>query len=99
MPRCDRGQTADAKFHRRAAGLRIVFHRRAAKRGADRRRRHEKRHQKGRDMLKKTPRVKAFTGPNAEERAERVGMWFKAITGQVAARVWCIDAGVGLTKA
>jgi HK97 family phage major capsid protein len=44
-------------------------------------------------------RVKAFTGPDAELKAERVGMWFKALLGQDAAKAWCISRGVGLTKA
>jgi HK97 family phage major capsid protein len=44
-------------------------------------------------------RVRAFTGPDAEQRAERVGHWFKALTGQVASRDWCVERGVGLTKA
>src|SRR5216684_2041012 len=44
-------------------------------------------------------RVRAFTGPGAEQRAERVGNWFKALAGQDAAKAWCIDRGVGLTKA
>jgi len=44
-------------------------------------------------------RVKAFIGPGAEQRAERVGNWFKALAGQDAAKAWCIENGVGLTKA
>jgi HK97 family phage major capsid protein len=50
-------------------------------------------------MLHKANRVRAFTGPMAEQKAERVGNWFKAITGNVESRTWCIDNGVGLTKA
>jgi HK97 family phage major capsid protein len=44
-------------------------------------------------------RVKAFTGPGAEQRAERVGNWFKALAGQDSAKAWCVENGVGLTKA
>jgi HK97 family phage major capsid protein len=44
-------------------------------------------------------RVRAFTGSGAEQRAERVGNWFKALLGQEASKAWCIDNGVGLTKA
>src|ERR1700759_1021086 len=50
-------------------------------------------------MLSKTPRVKAFPGPNAEQRAERVGHWFKAVMGDEVSKRWCIAKGVGLTKA
>jgi HK97 family phage major capsid protein len=44
-------------------------------------------------------RLRAFTGPMAEQRAERVGNWFKALVGQDSAKAWCIENGVGLTKA
>jgi HK97 family phage major capsid protein len=44
-------------------------------------------------------RVQAFTGPGAEQRAERVGNWFKALAGQDSAKAWCVESGVGLTKA
>jgi HK97 family phage major capsid protein len=44
-------------------------------------------------------RVRAFTGPGAEQKADRVGHWFKALAGQEAAKAWCIENGVGLTKA
>ena len=44
-------------------------------------------------------RVRAFVGPHAEERAERVGHFFKALAGQEASRRWCVERGVGLTKA
>jgi HK97 family phage major capsid protein len=44
-------------------------------------------------------RIRAFTGQGAEERAERVGMWFKAWAGNTGAREWCVLNGVGLTKA
>jgi HK97 family phage major capsid protein len=43
--------------------------------------------------------IKAFSGHDAEQRAERVGNWFKAIAGQQRAREWCIDHKIGLTKA
>jgi hypothetical protein len=44
-------------------------------------------------------RVRAFTGPDAEQKAERVGHWFKAMTGHAKSRDWCIGKGIGLTKA
>jgi HK97 family phage major capsid protein len=44
-------------------------------------------------------RVRAFTGPDAKEKSERIGMWFKALTGQPAARDWCVSHGVALQKA
>jgi HK97 family phage major capsid protein len=44
-------------------------------------------------------RIKAFTGAGAEQRAERVGHWFKAIMSQDKSRAWCIDNNIGLTKA
>jgi HK97 family phage major capsid protein len=44
-------------------------------------------------------RVKAFTGRDAEQRAERVGHFFKALVGDEKSRQWCVDKGVGLTKA
>jgi HK97 family phage major capsid protein len=44
-------------------------------------------------------RVRAFTGPDAEQKAERVGHWFKAMTGHAKSKEWCVDKGVGLTKA
>jgi HK97 family phage major capsid protein len=44
-------------------------------------------------------RVRAFTGPRAEEKAERVGYWLKALAGDEQARSWCVKAGIGLTKA
>jgi HK97 family phage major capsid protein len=44
-------------------------------------------------------RVRAFAGPDAEQRAERVGMWFKGVYGDERSRDWCIDRGIGLTKA
>jgi HK97 family phage major capsid protein len=50
-------------------------------------------------LNRKSRRVRAFTGPLAEQKAERVGMWFKAITGQQAAKEWCIENGIGLMKA
>src|SRR5262249_40919479 len=44
-------------------------------------------------------RIKAFTGRDAEQRAERVGHWFKALAGQDHSRAWCLDNGIGLTRA
>ena len=42
-----------------------------------------------------TGRLKAFTGPNAEERAYRAGMHLKGYTlGDAEARRWCVDHGV-----
>ena len=43
--------------------------------------------------------ARAFTGPDAEQRAERVGHWFKAMTGHEKSKDWCIEKGIGLTKA
>lgn len=40
-------------------------------------------------------RLRAFTGPNAEERAYRAGMWYKGnVFGDPEARRWCRDHGV-----
>lgn len=40
-------------------------------------------------------RLRAFTGPNAEERAYRAGMWYKGnVFGDAEARRWCRDHGV-----
>src|SRR5258705_3715589 len=44
-------------------------------------------------------RVKAFTGPNAEQKAEKIGHWFKALLGRDASKAWCVNNGVGLTRA
>jgi HK97 family phage major capsid protein len=44
-------------------------------------------------------RVQAFTGPRAEENAERGGNWLKALAGDSRARDWCFERGIGLTKA
>ena len=44
-------------------------------------------------------RVKAFTGPGADERAEKVGHYLKAMAGNDASRKFCVDRGVGLTRA
>jgi HK97 family phage major capsid protein len=42
-----------------------------------------------------TGRLKAFTGPNAEERAYRAGMHLKGYQfGDAEARRWCVDHGV-----
>jgi len=43
--------------------------------------------------------VRAFTGPKAEEHAERVGHFFKALAGIEASKWWCIEHRVPLTKA
>jgi HK97 family phage major capsid protein len=50
-------------------------------------------------MSNRTHRVRAFTGPLAEQKAERVGHWFKAALGQEKSKEWCIDQGISLTKA
>lgn len=50
-------------------------------------------------MSNSTVRVKAFTGPGAEQRAEKVGSWFKALLGDGSAKAWCIERGIALTKA
>jgi HK97 family phage major capsid protein len=47
-------------------------------------------------MLNKKSRVRAFADTAA---AERVGNWFKAITGNEASKQWCIDNKIGLTRA
>lgn len=40
-------------------------------------------------------RLRAFHGPNAEERAYRAGMWYKGhVFGDADARRWCRDHGV-----
>jgi len=44
-------------------------------------------------------RVKAFTGPGAEERAEKVGHYLKALAGNDASRKFCVDRGIGLIRA
>ena len=44
-------------------------------------------------------RVRTFTGPGGEHRAERVGNWIKAVDGHEAATAWCAENGVALTKA
>jgi HK97 family phage major capsid protein len=44
-------------------------------------------------------RVKAFVGPGAEERAEKVGHYLKAMAGNDASRKFCVDRGIGLTRA
>jgi HK97 family phage major capsid protein len=50
-------------------------------------------------MSNRTSRVRAFTEPLAEQKALRVGHWFKAISGQKKSREWCIENNTGLTKA
>jgi HK97 family phage major capsid protein len=44
-------------------------------------------------------KLRAFAGPGGEEKANRFGMFVKALAGQQAAKEWCIQSGVGLTKA
>ena len=58
-----------------------------------------RRNQKGRKCQIARDRVRAFTGPTAEKKAERVGHWFRAMTGNEKSRAWCIEKGIGLTKA
>jgi HK97 family phage major capsid protein len=43
--------------------------------------------------------VRAFTGSGAEQRAERVGHWFKALAGVETSRNWCVKQRIALTKA
>jgi len=43
--------------------------------------------------------VRAFTGPRAEERAAKVGHWFKSLAGNIESREWCLSNGVALRKA
>jgi HK97 family phage major capsid protein len=50
-------------------------------------------------MSNNRSKVKAFTGPMAEQKAERVGHWFRALTGNENSKSWCIQNGVGLQKA
>jgi HK97 family phage major capsid protein len=50
-------------------------------------------------MLENRNRPRAFRGPRAEERAETVGQWLKALAGDAHAIKWCVTNGVGLTKA
>ena len=47
----------------------------------------------------RSSRVRAFRGPDAEQKAERCGHWFKALTGNMRSKEWCIEKGIGLTKA
>src|SRR5665213_1374010 len=45
-------------------------------------------------------RLKAFTGPRAEERAHRAGTWARAtLFGDANAKLWCRDNSIALTKA
>ena len=44
-------------------------------------------------------RQPAFTGPDAEQRAERCGHFFRALAGNDASRKWNIVKGIGLQKA
>jgi HK97 family phage major capsid protein len=43
-------------------------------------------------------RARAF-GSGAEQKAELVGHWFKALIGQENSKAWCVEHGVGLTRA
>jgi HK97 family phage major capsid protein len=44
-------------------------------------------------------RLKTFTGPGGEERADKVGHYLKAMFGNDASRKLCVDRGIGLTRA
>lgn len=44
-------------------------------------------------------RVRAFTGAGAEQRAERVGHFFRALAGFDASQKWCVDHKIALRKA
>src|SRR5262245_12100032 len=44
-------------------------------------------------------RVQAFTGPGAEQRAERCGHFFKALAGIRSSQEWCGENGIALEKA
>lgn len=50
-------------------------------------------------MLQQISRVRAFTGPRAEERAARAGHFLKALSGHDTSKAWCIDHQVRLEKA
>src|SRR5258705_3530465 len=50
-------------------------------------------------MFHSGSRVRAFTGPMAEQRAEKIGHWFKALLGREASKAWCVEQGVGLIRA
>ncbi len=50
-------------------------------------------------MLHKSNRVPAFIGPDAERQRTLVGHWLKGLFGQDKSREWCVENGVGLTKA
>src|SRR5712664_4035407 len=41
--------------------------------------------------------VRTFTGPRGEQKADRVGHFFKAIAGQDASRAFCEENGIDLT--
>lgn len=43
--------------------------------------------------------VRAFTGSGAEQRAERVGHWLKALAGNGEGRDWCVNHRVPVTRA
>lgn len=44
-------------------------------------------------------RVRAFTGPDSEQRAERAGNWLKALVRDQRAVGWCMKRGITLEKA
>jgi len=44
-------------------------------------------------------RVRAFTGPGAEFKAEKVGHFFRSLAGREDSRQWCISHGMVLEKA
>lgn len=41
-------------------------------------------------------RLTSFTGPDAELRAYKAGMFFRAINGNASAQQWCREHGIGL---
>ena len=50
-------------------------------------------------MFHHRSQFRAFDGPGGEQKAARIGTWFKALAGQEAAKAECIANGIGLTKA
>jgi HK97 family phage major capsid protein len=44
-------------------------------------------------------RPRAFTGPDSAKRAERAGMWLRALIGDSRAVDWCVTRNIPLTKA
>jgi hypothetical protein len=41
-------------------------------------------------------KIKVFDDP---KQAERVGFWFKALTGDEKSKTWCVAHSIGLTRA